>query len=297
MKWEIYAQAEGARRIGERIGDGVWVEGCDKGAEEGATGVGEVKLGGIVVGEVELLMPELGRRQIVAGEWYVLGDSGGRTQVRWGCGSVGLEVELQIEELMAGVGIEVLQGRLACLGCPVRDVAYFAKGRNNGRMQGLLAALSGSTEMELSGVWRRRSQLAEWIACILDQPECTGGSCCCTGVGQGDLEAIEAVALELRENLAEAHTIGQLARKFFVNECKLKALFRRHFGTTIQGYLRQQRMQHARELLENGGCGVMAAAVEVGYSNASHFARAFREVHGINPGEVRLRSANRLTRA
>jgi AraC-like DNA-binding protein len=42
-------------------------------------------------------------------------------------------------------------------------------------------------------------------------------------------------------------------------------------------------MNHAAELLKNDRLSVIQVANEVGYSNASHFARAFKDRHGLLP--------------
>jgi len=91
----------------------------------------------------------------------------------------------------------------------------------------------------------------------------------------------------LRAELEADHTIASLARRVGLNECSLKAAFRRLTGTTIAAYLREQRMLHARTLIEREGQSVQQAALAVGYSNPSHFAAAFRKVHGKAPSALR----------
>ncbi len=46
-------------------------------------------------------------------------------------------------------------------------------------------------------------------------------------------------------------------------------------------------MTEAHKLLDEGGLNVTEVATQVGYSNASKFAAAFRKEFGIAPGEVR----------
>jgi AraC-like DNA-binding protein len=96
----------------------------------------------------------------------------------------------------------------------------------------------------------------------------------------------DAVAI-LRGELEGDHTIASLARRVGLNECSLKAAFRQVTGTTIAAYLRDQRMHHARTLIEHEGLNVQLAAVAVGYSNPSHFAAAFRKAHGRAPSSLR----------
>jgi len=93
----------------------------------------------------------------------------------------------------------------------------------------------------------------------------------------------------LNDEWADPPTISRLARRVGTNECYLKAGFRERFGTTIAAFVRDRRMREARRMIEERGCSVQVAAVEVGFSNPSRFAAAFRKVHGVNPSSL-LRS-------
>jgi len=79
----------------------------------------------------------------------------------------------------------------------------------------------------------------------------------------------------------------ELARLAGLNDYKLKAGFRQVFGTTVFGYLRQQRLEQARQLLQAQEISVTEAAATVGYSSQGHFAAAFRKQFGINPKDLR----------
>lgn len=96
----------------------------------------------------------------------------------------------------------------------------------------------------------------------------------------------EAVDI-LREEYAEHHTIGSLARRVGINECYLKSAFRVLTGHTIADYLRGVRMEKARVMIESHGVGVTEAATFVGYSNPSHFAAGFKKVHGVLPSSLK----------
>ena len=96
-------------------------------------------------------------------------------------------------------------------------------------------------------------------------------------------EAADILAAEMMD----PPTITALARRVGINECYLKARFRERFGQTIGEYVRTLRMQRARLLIEKDGCTVQQAAALVGYTNASHFAVAFRRVHHCAPSRMR----------
>lgn len=57
-------------------------------------------------------------------------------------------------------------------------------------------------------------------------------------------------------------------------------------GLHTRCYIRQIRLDRARQLLEKGAGTVSEITFMVGYGNTSAFARAFREAFGKAPSEV-----------
>jgi AraC-like DNA-binding protein len=87
----------------------------------------------------------------------------------------------------------------------------------------------------------------------------------------------------LGDRLNNPPCLKDLAKLVGLNECTLKRGFRQVFGTTVFGYLYQQRMEYARQLLEQRELSVGQVAKTVGYSSQSRFATAFRKKFGVNP--------------
>jgi AraC-like DNA-binding protein len=98
-----------------------------------------------------------------------------------------------------------------------------------------------------------------------------------------DIERLHAARAILERDLDRPPTLLGLARAVGLNDHKLKAGFRRLFGTTVFGYLHRQRMERARELLDGRRLSVAEVAAMVGYANPSHFAAAFRRAYGVPP--------------
>lgn len=91
---------------------------------------------------------------------------------------------------------------------------------------------------------------------------------------------------QVRDHL-EAHLddppgLAQLARIAGTNEFSLKRNFKRAFGTTVYGHVREQRMRLAAHRLREGA-SVADAAAYVGYCCPSRFAQAFRRRYGVVP--------------
>lgn len=98
-----------------------------------------------------------------------------------------------------------------------------------------------------------------------------------------DLEALHRAKKILDNNIANPPPLTELAKQVFLNSYKLKVGFKELFGTTVHGYVINNRLEMSRVLLDEKKLRVMDAALLVGYSDASHFAEKFREKYGINP--------------
>lgn len=100
-----------------------------------------------------------------------------------------------------------------------------------------------------------------------------------------DLQAIREAKRLLDASLQDPPTLACLARLAGINDFKLKLGFKQVYETTVFGYVRQERMRIARNLLERGQCDVSQAACIVGYESLSSFARQFKKTYGYSPGE------------
>jgi AraC-like DNA-binding protein len=91
----------------------------------------------------------------------------------------------------------------------------------------------------------------------------------------------------LRSRFDNPPTIAQLSGLVGMNESDLKRCFKCLYGTTIASYSREKRLDAARDLLTYSSLSVARIALDIGFSNPSQFARAFRQHFGCNPSEIR----------
>jgi AraC-like DNA-binding protein len=97
-----------------------------------------------------------------------------------------------------------------------------------------------------------------------------------------------AAADYVREHLAEV-TVPQLSGAVGVSERTLRRLVRSELGITCRELLLQARLLQAMILLATPGQTVLSAALAVGFSNSSAFARVFVERCGESPSSYRRR--------
>lgn len=94
----------------------------------------------------------------------------------------------------------------------------------------------------------------------------------------------------ISEHLAEPLSVTRLCRELRMSQSSLYLLARESFGKSITEYIRDVRMEHARELLRDPAETVASAAEKVGYGDANYFAKVFRRCTGCTPREWKKRS-------
>lgn len=123
--------------------------------------------------------------------------------------------------------------------------------------------------------------LATWVDHLEEEREASAR------LSAHDIERLERAQRILLSRMTAPPRLSELARLAGLNEAKLKAGFRTHFGETVFGCLRRHRLEEARRLLAQGRYNVSEVAVRVGYENPSKFAAAFRARFGVSPSRVR----------
>jgi AraC-like DNA-binding protein len=105
-------------------------------------------------------------------------------------------------------------------------------------------------------------------------------------VKKNDLESMQHVERILSSRLEGFPSLESLAHEVFMSTSKLKNLFKQVYGHTLYDYYNKSRLQRAKELLITGQCSIKQAGSEIGFSNLSHFAKAFRKEFGILPRDL-----------
>ncbi|MBS1663325.1 MAG: helix-turn-helix transcriptional regulator [Bacteroidetes bacterium] len=105
-------------------------------------------------------------------------------------------------------------------------------------------------------------------------------------VKKNDLESMQHVEQILSSRLEGFPSLESLAQEVFMSTSKLKNLFKQVYGHTLYDYYNKSRLQRAKDLLITGQCSIKQAGSEIGFSNLSHFAKAFKKEFGILPRDL-----------
>ncbi|MFC5677322.1 helix-turn-helix domain-containing protein [Aeromicrobium endophyticum] len=89
------------------------------------------------------------------------------------------------------------------------------------------------------------------------------------------------------ERIAEPVSVADLAEVGAVSVASLHRAFRAELGTTPLAWLTAQRVDRARELLEQTAMPVEAVARASGLGSAANLRRRFREASGATPTQHR----------
>ena len=95
------------------------------------------------------------------------------------------------------------------------------------------------------------------------------------------------------ENLDQRLTISQIAKYVCQSESSLKRKFKATYDSPVNQFIRYSRVMKAKDLLDTREYNVTQVALEVGYSNSSHFSNTFKKYMGCNPGDY-MRKVSKL---
>jgi len=150
--------------------------------------------------------------------------------------------------------------------------------------------LTTAVDQLLAGIWHgpMHGLLCEGIALqvlagamqAVSMPSSTASRTC-----QRDLQRLERVRDLMQAAPGDDYTLESLARVACMSPSSLRAKFQQTFQCSVFNWLRQRRMEVARERLAQGWT-VQQAAHFVGYRHATNFATAFREHYGVPPSQI-----------
>lgn len=102
-----------------------------------------------------------------------------------------------------------------------------------------------------------------------------------------DSVVFHSARVYLLKSLNQAPRLQEFAEQLGTNTKRLNASFKACSGLTVYEYLREKRMQKARELLLNTNMPIADISDQVGFSSTANFSTAFRQRFNITPSRFR----------
>ncbi len=100
--------------------------------------------------------------------------------------------------------------------------------------------------------------------------------------------AVMAAVERISKRLSEPISVEALAEEVGVSTSYLAKLFRATYGETVVAFIRRQRLERAKHLLERSKLPIKAIASSVGISDLQHFNKSIRAEFGRSPRELRI---------
>ena len=109
--------------------------------------------------------------------------------------------------------------------------------------------------------------------------------------GQMDYRIKEIIA-KVDNHISEPLTIPELAASVSVSVSHFQRLFKKELRICAVKYIRNRRLEKARELLETSHLRIKEIRVRVGATNEAHFMHGFKRKFGETPGNYRKNYLN-----
>ena len=109
----------------------------------------------------------------------------------------------------------------------------------------------------------------------------------------GDIERIRKAKKILICNMDSPPSLLKLAKSVGLTHTRLSRGFHELYGTTVFDYLRRQRLEEGRLLLEQDNMNIAEVAYAIGFSSPSHFAKEFLKYFGTQPKSYRREISRR----
>jgi transcriptional regulator GlxA family with amidase domain len=103
---------------------------------------------------------------------------------------------------------------------------------------------------------------------------------------------VKAALIIMERNVENTLSIPELAASVGVSRRQLERLFLEKTRSSPAVAYRRVRLERARHLLIQTKAPLIEIAMEVGFENASHFAKLFRKTYGQSPTTLRMSLAN-----
>ena len=91
----------------------------------------------------------------------------------------------------------------------------------------------------------------------------------------------------IEKNYPQELSLELLGEKFHMNGVYLGQIFKKETGQNLSKFIKQYRMEKAKDMLENTNMKIVNISEACGYQNVSYFCQSFRECYGVSPQKFR----------
>lgn len=100
---------------------------------------------------------------------------------------------------------------------------------------------------------------------------------------------VELVKSYIYNHYGNDLSLEVLAEYVYMTPSYLSSIFKKEAGMGINSFIKNYRMEKAKDMLENTNIKIKNIGNLVGYSNTSYFCQSFKELYGLTPEKYRQR--------
>lgn len=100
-------------------------------------------------------------------------------------------------------------------------------------------------------------------------------------------ETIEEIARYIKENLKSELSLEHICSKFFISKNRLYKGFKEHYGSTVNEFITEARLEAAKALLSETEIPIYAICEKIGIDNYTYFSKLFKKKVGTSPTKYR----------
>lgn len=100
-------------------------------------------------------------------------------------------------------------------------------------------------------------------------------------------QKMQAAIEYIKENYNKDFNMAVVSNEVSMNYSLFSLSFKQYTGTNFVNYLKQIRMEKAKEYLQNSDMRIGEISQNIGYENEKHFMKIFKTLYGVSPTEYR----------
>jgi transcriptional regulator GlxA family with amidase domain len=106
---------------------------------------------------------------------------------------------------------------------------------------------------------------------------------------------VRKVTSLMTRKLHQEFNLAEVAQTMNLSASRLRHIFKKEIGLSPRQYLKAQRIERARQLLEITYFNVKEIMIRVGIKDQSHFTKDFKSLYGLSPALYRKQHLAQLT--
>lgn len=100
---------------------------------------------------------------------------------------------------------------------------------------------------------------------------------------QATIEAIEKAVSIIEDEIESMDNVVTLAKRVGLNQNTLQNGFQQLYKTSVNEFIRNYRIEKAKDLLESSNLNISEVTYKVGINSRSYFSKLFKKKYGVNP--------------